>query len=485
MQIKRLKPSKRGLTFSIEESRSFPVGGHFVYSVSKEGITIHPSEKGSTISRKKSGKNIKSLFDLRSRKVVEALANAKEIIVSFNEDSIIVDVIKHVSMQKHNANIVLQSKTLVHTKDIFHSTERLVIDRSMLSKVVGDEYPAYFEEQVSSITRFIDTESIITTDEQLRKVYKVVSLFSGAGMLDYSFAKDKDFKIVYANDYDQAACNSYQGNIGPIQHSSILDVSDNDIPFCDAIIGGLSCKPYSNENRHLRLLDHEDVNLIDEYLRITAAKRPQVFAIENVPSFITAFEGKNINKLVEQMQGYEISFKVVCDGSLGGYTKRKRAIIIGSRIGEVSIKDISLLPRKTVGEALAKVNKSWENYSDISKSKRDSIERFRCIPQGGNFRNVNELKDKDSHSNRMKRLSMDELAPSLANIRKSLILHPVYDRNISVSEAIALMGFDKDFSVKGTLGQKQQQVANGVPYAISNFIKKIIKRRLLNPLGAV
>jgi len=80
---------------------------------------------------------------------------------------------------------------------------------------------------------------------------------------------------------------------------------------------------------------------------------------------------------------------------------------------------------------------------------------------------------------------MDELAPSLANIRKSLILHPVYDRNISVSEAIALMGFDKDFSVKGTLGQKQQQVANGVPYAISNFIKKIIKRRLLNPLGAV
>lgn len=46
-------------------------------------------------------------------------------------------------------------------------------------------------------------------------------------MLDYSFAKDKDFNIVYANDYELAACKSYQENVGPIHHGSILDVTEN------------------------------------------------------------------------------------------------------------------------------------------------------------------------------------------------------------------------------------------------------------------
>ena len=72
--LKKYKKSKRGLTFSLE-SQAFPVGSRFIYRVNKNvcQIKIFRSESGNTVSRKKTGNKIKSLFDLRSKQVMDLM----------------------------------------------------------------------------------------------------------------------------------------------------------------------------------------------------------------------------------------------------------------------------------------------------------------------------------------------------------------------------------------------------------------------------
>lgn len=58
------------------------------------------------------------------------------------------------------------------------------------------------------------------------------------------------------------------------------------------------------------------------------------------------------------------------------------------------------------------------------------------------------------------------------------MMPPVGNRILSVAEAAALMGLEKDFIFSGSLGNKQQQVGNGVTQAIATFIKSIVKNAL-------
>ena len=55
---------------------------------------------------------------------------------------------------------------------------------------------------------------------------------------------------------------------------------------------------------------------------------------------------------------------------------------------------------------------------------------------------------------------------------------PVGNRILSVAEAAALMGLNKEFQFFGSLNDKQQQVGNGVTQAIASFVKSIIKNAL-------
>lgn len=70
---------------------------------------------------------------------------------------------------------------------------------------------------------------------------KVVSLFSGAGGMDLGF-KQAGFDIVWANDFEKDAVETYKKNIGEhIILGDITKISSKDIPDdADIIIGRIS-----------------------------------------------------------------------------------------------------------------------------------------------------------------------------------------------------------------------------------------------------
>lgn len=483
---KHIKKSKRGLTFSFRETEHLRIGSRYDYLITKQGIRIVASEKGRyKVSRKRNGFSWSPLIDLRNKEVLDTIAKLGDIRLSIMDEAILVS-------KADAKSIVLQFAipSLTHVRKVVGLS-----DAQALSSVLEGAQIS-LDEYLASSRSPLDVAQIY---QDLPDVYTVVSLFSGAGILDWPFFKDERFNIQYAIDYDAGACETYRENIG--DHIVCGDVHKAFTPdgfpqdkavagSPDVIIGGPSCKPFSNANRHTRLEDHPDSDLLMQYMRIVEKLNPKVFAIENVPEVLTACDGSYYAAVQEKAEsfGYELVPSIVQDWKVGGYTTRKRAVIVGSRIGKPSLSSIGLVHgMHNAGDALGKVDPTWANYGDISTSSEMTRKRMSFVPQGGNYTSIPEeyrTESKNRHSCTYRRLAWNEPAPTITNWRKPPLIHPLEDRTLTVAEAKALQGLPKDFRVCGTLGQKQQQIGNCVPVAIGRYIKSCLLRMLEGGLKA-
>ena len=486
--MKKLRKAKRGLTFSLNNDN---IGTHYRYVIDNKArqIVIIPDEKGNmTVSRKRAGKRFKALYDIRSAEVKDLVSSSDYMEVEEKRDKIIVHCYREVTnlfeLVKNTSNIIQIGDALGV------ETGQIVLREGTSGRNVSPwekDEEEYFSYLMSSIPHGYTPKR-----REFHRTYDVVSLFSGSGLLDHAFLKGSEdrFRFVYGCDFDKDACETYRHNIGDhIQCADIRDVNVNDVPDCNLIIGGPCCQAYSNANRYNEDTEAGEAKrlLIDDYIRITKAKQPDVFVIENVPQLLTKEDGRYIKRVLHGLSEYEITCTVVSDAEVGGYSTRKRAIVIGSKIGKITLPTARITTVKTVREALSKVDSSWFNYSDVTEPRESTVEAMKYVPQGGNWQNVpKEIQKKhgwgiNTQSSTFKRLCMDKLSPTLTNWRKTVLTHPTENRILTVSEAAAIMGLDKDFPIYGkTLNSRQQQVANGVTFSVGKFVKEAILASLDN-----
>lgn len=463
--FKRLKASKRGLTFSLSPNDVFKIGTRFRYLWDKGRnlIMIFPSDGfGNTVSRKCYGNKELPLIDIRSKVVRELVSKANYLDLEVLADSIVVHVIQSNDMEDEGIDDDIPVVSFVVPNN--------ALDLSEYDEIIGE----LLTEQ-----GLLKTGHKVKND--LNRVFSLLSLFSGCGAFDMPFHKD-GFKIVFANEINPAAVMSYEANImHEVCCMDIRDIKEEDVPQADVGIGGITCNPYASTNRKAdkRLENSHEFELLDYYLKNMMIAHPKVFLIENVPKFADECTG-NLEKIRKVAAGYEFSHKVLCDADLGGFSLRKRFILIGSRIGKIDIPDIEVFPKRTVKEALSKVSESWFNFNDITVPSEKTKMRMSYVKQGGNYMDMPEhLRNKSVHSNIFKRLHPDLPSVALPNFRKTNILHPTENRILSVSEASAIMGYDESFKFMGTLSSRQQQVGNAVPNAIATFCKAIVKSALI------
>jgi len=165
---------------------------------------------------------------------------------------------------------------------------------------------------------------------------KVVSLFAGAGGMDLGFQK-AGFQIVWANDIDENAVNTFKLNIGDyIVLGDIRRIKSSDIPDdIDVITGGFPCQGFSVANTKRSINDKRNF-LYKEMLRIIKDKQPKYFVAENVKGLLSLEKGLVIQMIEEDFReiGYSMDYRVLNSADYGVPQNRERVIIIGNRLGK-------------------------------------------------------------------------------------------------------------------------------------------------------
>jgi DNA (cytosine-5)-methyltransferase 1 len=116
-------------------------------------------------------------------------------------------------------------------------------------------------------------------------------------------------------------------------------------------------------------------------------------------------------------------------------------------------------------------------YNHVSTNTTpEALKRFKVIRQGQNFHSLPpELKASYSDTERTQktiylRLKYDEPSGTVVNVRKSMWIHPVKHRAISIREAARLQTFPDSFVFCGTKDSQYQQVGNAVPPMLAKAI---------------
>lgn len=218
---------------------------------------------------------------------------------------------------------------------------------------------------------------------------------------------------------------------------------------------------------------------------------------------------------------YAINADILCAANYGAPQKRNRFIVMGikkSLADEVklpvgtfaeetyrTVRDAisDLQEVKTVTEVADDIGtsiKAMSNISELGRALRDTdtlfnhiitntretaMERFKALKQGQNFHSLDDNLKTNTYTDVSRtqntiylRLDYDQPSGTVVNVRKSMWVHPVLDRAVSVREAARLQTFPDSFVFCGTKDKQYQQVGNAVPPIMAKAIAKKLAKQL-------
>ena len=226
--------------------------------------------------------------------------------------------------------------------------------------------------------------------------YDLIDLFAGAGGMTAGFRR-AGFRPVLAVESEPSASATYEANFGQhVWNKRIEQVRQADFPSAEVVIGGPPCQGFSPLGRDRDPESRQQLNeLWRHYARVLRVVRPVVFVIENVPQFVRSEQFERFLAACRRrpLSDYEIEYRVLNAADYGVAQRRKRGIVIASRIGS------PIWPERTHGdgelwlEAFQTVRDAIGNLplepDDLNwhvgrNPTPKSLERYKAVPEGGN-----------------------------------------------------------------------------------------------------
>ena len=190
--------------------------------------------------------------------------------------------------------------------------------------------------------------------------------------------------------------------------------------------------------------------------------------------------------------GYTFYEKILQTDKFGGYTNRKRIIMVAVRndLNKVYHFPQELDTNCSINDAFQLLD--YTNKNDVMndpdnapmKHNEKTVRRFKYIPEGKNIAEVidtlpDELKISSFYSRgNTQRLDRNKPAPTLVPGHSNFPVHPWEHRSITVREAAVITGFPSDYKFYGSHTSRCVQVGNAVPVHLSYHIAESIKTML-------
>ncbi len=309
---------------------------------------------------------------------------------------------------------------------------------------------------------------------------RVGSMFAGIGGICLGF-KSAGFDIVWANEVDKKACNTYIRNFGAsyLEQCDISKVDANSIPGFDILCAGFPCQPFSIAGLQKGFNDPRG-NMFFEIARIANIKKPKIIFLENVANLREHNNGKTFlviyNTLAEL--GYTVKYRVMSATEYGNLPQtRSRIFIIAFKDDEMC--DSFAFPYPiplTIGinDIIdRKVKQHDIYYYNDKKAKRLA----RYITDRNSIYQITDYGIRKVKNN---------MCPTLtANMgtypdRVPVICDNFGIRKLTLRECLDFQGFPKEFRFPNnvTIDDAYKQIGNSVAVTVINRLTKLIKERM-------
>ena len=337
----------------------------------------------------------------------------------------------------------------------------------------------------------------------------VVSLFSGIGGLDKGFMdaqspngiQGNNYNIVWANDFDQYAVQTYKANFGEdiIHHGDINKIIEEDvdsIPQHHILIGGFPCQPFSIMGEQKGFKDRTRGTLFFSIAQLIQYQKdnnraPKVIVLENVRRLLTHDRGdtyKTIKGTLKEL-GYVVYEDVLNSADYGVPQTRNRVFIVCFRedIHELMLQHGQIYSAPEVN----KIDEDDDNRNVHSILELEVEDKYylsdKVIPTilsngTGGYEAKSEINQKIARPlcatmAKMHRACQDNYYSDDFIYGQG---NPDRIRKLTPRECARLQGFDDDFKIVVSNAQAYKQFGNAVTVNVARAVAERIRGILEN-----
>jgi DNA (cytosine-5)-methyltransferase 1 len=169
-----------------------------------------------------------------------------------------------------------------------------------------------------------------------------ISLFTGAGGMDYGFSQE-GFDVRVAVELDPVACATLRENwptlkgrllsepLEAIPTERLLDVAGLGVGEVGLVFGGPPCQPFCVAGPRLGMKDPR-AGAVEQFCRVVREAQPLTFCLENVPGALDhGLVDLVCGAVNEGSMQYEIAVEVLNAAEYGVPQLRRRLFIVGWR----------------------------------------------------------------------------------------------------------------------------------------------------------
>ena len=333
----------------------------------------------------------------------------------------------------------------------------------------------------------------------------VVDLFCGIGGLTFGLQK-AGLDVIAGIDIDSTCEYAYTHNNSSIFiEKNVSDIKAKDVKNLlraydiKVLVGCAPCQPFSSHQKDKKKREkHKDWNLLNEYGRLISEVKPQIVSMENVPELQKEKVFTDFLTTLKELK-YSISYQVVDASNYGVPQRRKRLILLASRLGKIQLIPPTHLENKvSVRDAIANlppIEAGCPCPSDrlhyARKLSENNLRRIQASVPGGTWRDwpedlrlpCHKQKTGESYASVYGRMRWDEVSPTITTqftgYGTGRFGHPEQDRALTLREGAILQSFpanyefisdDDEFSGQAIA----KHIGNAVPPRLGEIIGKSI-----------
>lgn len=309
----------------------------------------------------------------------------------------------------------------------------------------------------------------------------LISLFTGCSGSDLGFI-NKGFNVVFCNETNKDACNTYEANLGvrpfstPIQH---IPISMLEKIRANILIGGPPCQSFSNARSRGYEGGYRSgsgLDMIKEYVRVLAIAQTDLFVCENAKTLLEPSMNHVLNQMLSWFSeaGYKVDVYCLNAEDYGVPQHRERTFFLGIR---KDLYDRGKRFRKPEESHWKKFYSGWADYLGVE------------IPSTGVWYHARGSSIKGFSPDRATPTVLSQESPvirySQPQQTRKILAHQrtaegIIQEYVTVNQLAKLQGFPADYEWVGSTDSIIQMIGNAWCVPVAEALAEEAKKCLMS-----